>query len=175
MYHSHSRYVVSFFEEIRRLERFEIRGQKRLKFIPSHSNLRHRFIFCFKYSKTTAMENSCKNKPNASDDVRHGLVVFLSQRHKNGRLNKGAIAAAKEHFPFEKSQINRIWKLARDNAVNPNVKSDYKTKKKGNSGRKPKYSEEYVMAAIGRMPLSLRQSLRTLSSATSIPARSCRL
>jgi hypothetical protein len=116
------------------------------------------------------MENSRKKKPNASDEVRHALVVFLSQRHKNGRLNKGAIDAAKEHFPFEKSQINRIWKLARDNAVDPNVPSDYATKKKGNSGRKPKYTQEDVMAAIGQTPLTRRQSLRTLSNATSIPA-----
>ena len=28
---------------------------------------------------------------------------FLSQRHKNGRLNKGAIDAAMEYFPFKRS------------------------------------------------------------------------
>ena len=116
------------------------------------------------------MENSNRKKPNASNEVRHALVVFLSQRHKNGRLEKGAIDAAKENFPFGKSQINRIWQRARGNVVDPNVQSDYTSKKMGNSGRKPKYSQEAVLATIGQTPFSQRQTLRSMSNATSIPA-----
>eukprot|EP00171_Calliarthron_tuberculosum_P000550 IDg550t1 len=83
--------------------------------------------------------------------------------------NSGAIDAAMEHFPFKSTQIKHIWKLARDAAVDPNIRVDFTTNKKGNSGRKPKYSRENVMAAIAQTPLSQRRTLRGLSNATSIP------
>ena len=122
------------------------------------------------------MENSSLKKSNATNEVRQALVVFLAQHHENGRLNKGAIAAAMELFPFKRTQIKRIWRLARDNVINPNVEVDYSSQKKGNSGRKPKYSQEDFMAAIRQTPLSQRQTLRTLSNATLIPASTlCRM
>ena len=122
------------------------------------------------------MENSSLKKPNATNEVRQALVVFLAQHHENGRLNRGAIAKAMELFPFKRTQIKQIWRLARDNVINPNVEVDYSTQKKGNSGRKRKYSQEDFMAAIRQTPLSHRQTLRTLSNATSIPASTlCRM
>ena len=95
------------------------------------------------------------------------LVVFLSQHHKNGRLNKGTIAAAEEHLPFKSTQIKAIWRIARANAVDPNVQVDLKTKMKGNSGRKSKYNQGDVLKAIQKMPLSQRRNMRALSSACS--------
>ena len=79
------------------------------------------------------------------------------------------IDAAKEHFPFEKSQINFIWKLARGIAVNPDAPLDYATKKKGNFGQKQKHIQEDVITTIGQTPLSQRQTLRTLSNMKLIP------
>ena len=67
------------------------------------------------------MNSSCKKKRNATNEERIALVTFLSHHHKNGRLNKGAIDAAMEYFPFKRSQIKVIWRLARDAAVDPNV------------------------------------------------------
>ena len=61
-------------------------------------------------------------------------VTVLSQRHKNGRLNKDAIDAAMEYFPFKSSQIKFIWRLARGVAVDTNVRVEFTTKNKGNSG-----------------------------------------
>ena len=126
-------------------------------------------------TKTAAMNNSGLKKPNATNKDRMALVVFLSQRHKNGRLNKGAIAAAEEHFPVKSTQIKAIWRLARANAVDPNVRVDFKTKMKGNLGRKPKYNQGYVLKAIQETPLSQRRTLRALSSATSIPPTTLRM
>ena len=63
--------------------------------------------------------------------------LLLSQRHKNGHLNKGAIDAAMEYFPSKRSQIKVIWRLVRDADVDPNVQVDFKTKKKGNLGQNP--------------------------------------
>ena len=88
------------------------------------------------------------------------LVVFLSQHHKNCRLNKGAIAAAEEHFPFKSTHIKAIRRLARANAVHPNVPVDFKTKMKGNSGRKLKYNQGDVLKAIQETPLSQRRTLQ---------------
>ena len=63
----------------------------------------------------------------------------MSQIHKNGRLNKVAIDAAMEYFPFKRSQI------------------------------KPKYSQESLMTAIQCTPLSQRSTLCSLSNVTLIP------
>ena len=55
------------------------------------------------------MNSSWQKKSNATNEERISLVTFLSQCHKNGRLNKGAIDAAMEYFPFKRSQIKVIW------------------------------------------------------------------
>ena len=48
------------------------------------------------------------------------LVIFLSQRHKNGCLNKGTIAVAEEHFPFKSTQISdKDATFAAENDLDP--------------------------------------------------------
>ena len=115
------------------------------------------------------MNSSCQKKRNATNEERIALVNFLSRRHKNVRLNKGAIDAAMEYFPFKRSQIKVIWRLVTDAAVDPNVQVDFTTKKKGNSVRKPKYSQEILITAIQSTPLSQRSTLCSLSKAALIP------
>ena len=100
------------------------------------------------------MNSSCQKKRNATNEEWIALVNFLSQRHKNGHLNKGAIDAAMEYFPSKRSQIKVIWRLVRDADVDPNVWVDYTTKKKGDLGQKSKYSQEILMIAIQSTPLS---------------------
>ena len=51
------------------------------------------------------MNISCQEKRNATNEDQIALVTFLSKRHKNDRLNKGAIYAAMEYLPFKISQI----------------------------------------------------------------------
>ena len=63
------------------------------------------------------MNSSCQKKRNATNEERIALVTFLSWRHKNGCLNKGAIDAATEYFPFKRSQIKVIWRLARTSGL----------------------------------------------------------
>ena len=120
------------------------------------------------FSKTAAMNSSCQKKRNTKKEERIALVIFLSQRHKNARLNKGAIDAAMEYFPFKRSQIKVIWRLARDAAVDPNVRVEFTTKNKGNSGKKTKHSQESLMTAIQSTPLSEFSTLLSLSKATLI-------
>jgi hypothetical protein len=92
-------------------------------------------------------------KPNSKDEDITNLVVFLSQRHTNGRLNKGATEEAMDHFPFKKSSIQRIWKKARPGVLDPDVVVDIEHKKKGRSGRKRKYETE-DLEAMAQVPLS---------------------
>ena len=115
------------------------------------------------------MNSSCQRKHNATNEEQIAIVTFLSQRHRNGRLNKGAIDVAMEYFPFKRSQIKVIWRLARDADFDPNARVEFTTKKKGNLGRKPKYSQESLMTAIKYTPLSQRITLRSPSNATLIP------
>ena len=81
------------------------------------------------------MNNPCQKKRNATNKERIAIVIFLSQRHKNGRLNKGAIDAEMAYFPFKRSQIKVIWIIARYAAVDLNVRVDFTTKRKVNLGR----------------------------------------
>ena len=89
-------------------------------------------------------------KPNSKEEDVTSLVLFLSQRHTNGRLNKGAIEEAMAHFPFKKSSIQRIWKKARPGVLDPDVVVHIEHRKKGRSGRKRKYETEdlEVMATV---------------------------
>ena len=115
------------------------------------------------------MNSSCQKKHNATNEERIALVNFLSQRHKNGLLNKGSIDAAMEYFLFKGSQIKIIWRLARSAAVDTNVQVYFTTKTKGNSGQKPNYNQESLMTSIQSMPLSQRSTLRSMLKATLIP------
>ena len=115
------------------------------------------------------MNSSCQKKRNATNEEKIALVTFLSQHHKNVCFNKGAIDAAMEYFPFKGRQIKVIWRLARDAAVDLNVRVDFTTKNKGNLGRKPKYSKEFLMTAIQSMPISPHSTLLSLFNVTLIP------
>ena len=81
--------------------------------------------------KTSAMEKSCLKKPNATNKVLIDFI-YLLQRHKNWRLNKGAIDEAMKLFPFISTHIEFIWRQARPEAVDLSVRVEFTTKKKGN-------------------------------------------
>ena len=93
-------------------------------------------------------------KPNAKESEFTGLVIFLSQRHKNGRLIPGAIEEAMDHFPFKRSSIQRIWKEARSSVLDPSVSVIVGSKKKGRSGRKRKYKHKDLVE-MKAIPFSL--------------------
>lgn len=50
-----------------------------------------RVQFLVSMNETTRETNQYNKKPNAKDRDAISLVVFLSQRHEKGRLNKGAM------------------------------------------------------------------------------------
>ncbi len=120
---------------------------------------------------TRESKNQNNRKPNAKNEERVALVLFLSQRHKNGRLIKGAIEEAEKIFPFKRASIQLIWKKARPGVLDPSIVVDISNQKKGKSGRKAKYSEG-DLATMGDVPLRQRTTLRSLSFAMSIPRTS---
>ena len=73
-------------------------------------------------------------KPNTTNETQQGILLFLSQRHKNGHLVKGATEEAMQKFGTSGQTIRRIWKLRRNGVLNASVSSDVSSKKKGNSG-----------------------------------------
>ena len=112
--------------------------------------------------------SSSNAKPNATNEERNGLIVFLGQPHKDGRLLKGAIDEAAEHFPFARASIQCIWYAARPIIMDPNIVLDVSRKKKGNSGRKRVNIDEEVRN-MANIPFSKRTSFHALSCATHIP------
>lgn len=108
-------------------------------------------------------ENSLKRKkPNTTNETRQAILLFLSQRHKDGRLVKGATEEAVTKFETSAQTIRRIWKLGRNGVLDPEKSCDVSSKKKGNCGRKKKWEPESLqdMASI---PLHDRQTLGRLS------------
>eukprot|EP00957_Ditylum_brightwellii_P027791 2101132-Ditylum_brightwellii.AAC.1 len=73
-----------------------------------------------------------------------------------------------QHFPFKSTQIKFIWRLARKAVVDPSVQVDFNTKKKGNSGQKPKYSKESLLTSIQQTPLPKHSTLCSLLNTISI-------
>ena len=115
-------------------------------------------------------QTSNNKKANASNSVRTALVLFLTQNHKNGVLNRGITKEAANKFPiFGERQIRRIWRNARPSVLDSSIVPDYFTRKTGNSGRKPKYTEDEGAARIRSVPLHKRQNLRSLATSTGVP------
>ncbi len=102
------------------------------------------------------------NKPNTTNETRQAILLFLSQRHKNGRLVKGATEEAIEKFGTSGQTIRRIWKLGRNGVLNADIACDVSSKKKGNCGRKKKWGPENLQA-MATIPLHDRQTLDRLS------------
>ena len=69
-------------------------------------------------------------KANASNSDRTALILFLTQNHKNGVLNRGITKEAANKFPiFGERQIRRIWNKARPSVLDSSIVSDYFTRK----------------------------------------------
>jgi hypothetical protein len=69
-----------------------------------------------------------------------------------------------------RTQLNRIWKRAKDSFEDPNIKAFRASlRKKGNSGRPRLYDPDELRAAIAAVPLSQKRSLRKLSAALDLP------
>lgn len=108
-------------------------------------------------------ENSLKRKkPNTKNETRQAILLFLSQRHKNGRLVKGATEEAVTKFETSAQTIRRIWKLGRNGVLDPEKSCDVSSKKKGNCGRKKKWEPESLQDMVS-IPLHDRQTLDRLS------------
>ena len=97
-------------------------------------------------------------KPNTTNETRQAILLFLSQRHKNGRLVKGATEEAMQKFGTSGQTIRRIWKRGRNGVLNADISCDVSSKKKDNSGRKKKWGPENVQA-VASIPLHDRQTL----------------
>ena len=114
-------------------------------------------------------ENTQRNKkPNTKDEDITSLVIFLSQWHTNGWLNKAETEEAIDHFSFKKSSIQSIWKKARPGVLDPSAKVDLMNKKKGQSSSKQKYNAK-DLEVMTQIPLSQRITLMSLSFAIHIP------
>lgn len=122
-------------------------------------------------NETLSKRSLSNRKPNATDGERTSLVVFLSQHHKNGRLVKGTLQEALSLFPFQTSQIQSIWRRAKEGVLDPNKKVDLSSRKKGRCGRKRKY-ETADLAKMSEIPFSQRTTLRSLGCALEIPVTS---
>ena len=101
-------------------------------------------------------------KLNTTNETRQGILLFLSQCHKNGRLVKGATEKAMQKFGTSGQTIRRIWKRGRKGVLNADISCNVSSKKKGNSGRKKKWGAENVQA-MASIPLHDRQTLDRLS------------
>ena len=94
-------------------------------------------------------ENRNNKKPNTTNDQRTAILVFLSQRHKDGRLCHGATQEAMVNFGVSGETIRRIWRLEREGVMDPTNSLDVSSKKKGKCGRKCKWGLGVVHAICG--------------------------
>jgi hypothetical protein len=69
--------------------------------------------------------------------------------------------------------MHRIWKRAKDNYEDPNIRAFRASpQKKGNSGRPCLYDPDELRAAIEGVPLQQKRTLRKLAAAVSMPLTS---
>ena len=89
-----------------------------------------------------AKVNRNNKKPNTINETQTAILVFLSQQHKDGRLNHGATQEAMVNFCVSGETIQQIWRLGRERVIDTTKSLDVSSKKKGRCGRKRKWDEE---------------------------------
>jgi transposase-like protein len=121
-----------------------------------------------------------RRKPNLTpDEIKRVISALLvgserdADNHHPPILRRGIFSEVAQRFGVSRSQIHRIWKRAKTNYENPNVKAFRATpQKKGNSGRPRLYDPDELRATIQEIPLSQRTSLRKLAAAVDMPTSS---
>ena len=94
------------------------------------------------------------------DDICAQTVIFLADKHTNGRIHKGAIEATMVVFPYSYSGIQHVLYQNHGFVLNPTLyKLDVFDKGKGKAGRPCKYSGK-DFEAIELIPLLIHTSLR---------------
>ena len=122
-------------------------------------------------AQTVTKENRNNKKPNTTNDQRTAILVFLSQRHKDGRLCHGATQEAMVNFGVSGETIRRIWRLGREGVMDPTKSLDVSSKKKGKCGRKRKWGKE-KLEEVRSITLCDRQTLDRFAFCIGVPKTS---
>ena len=121
------------------------------------------------YSHLMMMDESGNKELMKKDEIFSQIIIFLADKHTNGRLHKGAIETTMVVFPYSYNGIQRLWYKNRGFVLNPTTKKlDVVGKYKGKVGRPPKYSEK-DFKAIKLIPLFNWTSLRLVGMQIGIP------
>lgn len=105
-------------------------------------------------------------KSNLTLDERIAVVAALSSLLRNGVLQRGALSNTARLFGRHRHTIERVWSRRRQSG---NASIDLSSRMKGVVGRHPKRSVEEALAAIERVPINKRSTLRTLALAAKLP------
>ena len=88
-------------------------------------------------------DNTSKRKrPNTTNETRQAILIFLSQRHKNGRLVKGATEEAMIKFEKSAEKILRTWQRGQNGVLDPQHSCDVSSKKNLNCSWKKKWDRK---------------------------------
>ena len=102
---------------------------------------------------------------NLSTDQRNAIVSFLLLNSKNGKLQRGGIKKASEHFNVHRNTISLLWKRRNDTATIDNPLGNVESKIKEKSGRKQKINDEEFQVALKKLAPCYKQTIRDVAFA----------
>ena len=104
--------------------------------------------------------NNRKKPELTSEDTKRVVSCLLLQVESAGdeiKLKRGALSATAKKFDVQPGTVGRLWKRARNNYHDPNIKAFRASpQKKGRSGRKIKWDRDELREEIARLPTAER-------------------
>jgi hypothetical protein len=128
-------------------------------------------------AEQTEVVNPRRKRNLTSDEIKQVIAALMVgcswKADQQPLLRRGIFKEVGLRFGLSKCQLHRIWKRAKTNFEDPNVKAFRASpKKKGNSGRPRVYDTDKLCAAIAAVPLHQKRSLRKLAAALDMPLSS---
>jgi hypothetical protein len=113
-------------------------------------------------------------KRNLTSEERRSIVsrLLLSVQPDDPdfKLGRGIITSTADFYHVSRITIRKVWQRALANFRNPAIQSFISSPRKiGNCGRKQKWNRDEVRAAVKEIPLTQKQSIRSLALALGMP------
>ncbi len=132
----------------------------------SHKNVLFNFCIHFPSQPTLVLMTSTRQDlTNAEREAVIRTILVGCKGNVSSRLPKGLLTSIAVKFHITPRGIQKIWHRAKKNGiVDGNMAASVASLKKGNSGRKPRYTAHELRTKLLAIPVRYRTTLRAISS-----------
>ncbi len=118
----------------------------------------------------TAFSTRSSKHNGVRDMIRLAIINFLSTRHKNGRIQHGAIKEAAKKFGYSDSGIKTMWEKHKVGILDPSKGIDVRNRH--GAGRKCKYDVDQIRRILITLPPAKRRTINEIGKACGVRGKS---